>query len=879
VLGRTVSHYRILAKLGEGGMGVVYHAEDLKLNREVALKFLPDDATRDRFAVERFKREARAAAAINHPNICTIYEVDEHEGLPFLAMELLEGTNLKYRIGEKSLPLDLLLNLAIQVTDALDAAHARGIVHRDMKPANIFVTARQQAKVLDFGLAKLIASKLRAGVPYSDKAETIVADLSTPGSATGTPGYMSPEQARGDEVDSRTDLFGLGIVLFEMATGKMPFQGKTVGAVMAAILHDMPEPPSALNPDIPEQLQIIIGKALEKDPDIRYQTASDLRADLKRLERDLNAGRLQPVSSKTASSWNRPIRRRRIRWPYTVGAVIISLAALSAAAWWLTRPFPIPRVTGTTQITHDGLPKYLPLLSDGSRLVFKSGLSGNEVYQVSTAGGDTVAVPLKMTTNLLDLSPDGRLLLGRDAGGTGWALRTELWVKPLLGGDAPRRLGNLIAHNLAAAWSPDGQELIYAVNKELHIARSDGTEIRKLATATALPKSLRWSPDGSKVRFAAHDERDPDKLSLWEVSVATGTLHPLLSGFSPSLTPSPGNWSPDGRYYAFPARSRGISNIWVLRESVGLHRAAPEPVQVTTGPMEASNPVFSLDGKRLFVYGFQYRSEFLRYDLQSGQLTPELSGISGTELEYSNHGKWVTYLSVPDHSLWRAAADGSQRLQLTFPPLIASFPHWSPDGKQIAFSGGPKNTPSRIYTVPFESGAVKQVTHGEAGAGGDVYFSWSPDGGSIVFGVAGPAAPGEGLHRLDLKTEIVSSLPGSDDLFDPRYSPDGHFIAARTGFRYKLMLYDVARRKQTEIFDEYILWPSWSRDGDSLFFNVMHPEPAWYRFRLSDRKVESVVSLKKISTDSWFAPGLNNALITSRFTGTKEIFALDFEAQ
>jgi Tol biopolymer transport system component len=280
----------------------------------------------------------------------------------------------------------------------------------------------------------------------------------------------------------------------------------------------------------------------------------------------------------------------------------------------------------------------------------------------------------------------------------------------------------------------------------------------------------------------------------------------------------------------------------------------------------------------LFVYGLQDRREFLRYDLQSGQLTPELSGISGTELEYSKDGKWVTYVSVPDGSLWRAAADGSQRLQLTLPPMIARVPHWSPDGKQIAFFGGPMNTPTRIYTVPFESGAIHQVTHGEAGIGGDAFFSWSPDGRSIVFGVNGPAAPGEGLHRLDLKTGMVSTLPGSVDLFDPQCSPDGHFIAGRMGFRYKLMLYDVTRLKQTEIFDEYILWPAWSREGESLFFNVTHPEPAWYRFRLSDHKVESVISLKTIpAATDWFAPAPNNALITTRNTGTKEIYALDWE--
>jgi Tol biopolymer transport system component/tRNA A-37 threonylcarbamoyl transferase component Bud32 len=917
--GQVISHYRLLEKVGGGGMGVVFKAEDTRLGRLVAMKFLAPPAPRfshgeperapevDPLALERFQREARAASALNHPNICVVHDVGEHEGQPFIVMELLEGRTLRRLLDAGPLKIEQLLELAVQIADALAAAHAKRIIHRDIKPTNIFVTPRGEAKILDFGLAKLtpggeagawsvegvrnkVISRTARGATTADSSSD--GSLTGPGVALGTVAYMSPEQARGEDLDARTDLFSLGSVLYEMGTRQQPFTGRTAADVLAAILTQAPKAPRELDPELPPELERIILTALEKDRDLRYQSAAELRADLKRLRRDTSSGQTVGIAGgrwlaghKGAIARTRSALRRGW-WIAAIGAIFV--AALLAYAE--LRPFPPPRVTAYRQITSDGFTKEIAG-TDGARLYFTEGLGvGTQIAQMATSGGEVAPMPRPSPFfRLWDVSPDGSSLLTGEI--TTYA-QGPLWTLPILGG-SPHRVGNLVAST--AAWSPDGQLIAYAQQGDLFVAQSDGSGTRKLASVQGKILMPAWSPDGRRIRFTAFDE-PTQSLTLWEVSPEGANAHSLFPGWHNPPHECCGRWALNGRYFVFASQGA----IWALAEPHGLlRRAAPQPVRLTSGAVPFSQALPSKDGKQLFAVGVAPRGEVVRYDSQSKQFVPFLSAISAEFVTFSKDGQWVAYVTYPDGALWRSKADGTDRLQLT-QSLVGSSrgtflamgvtsysyvinPHWSPDGSEIAYSSQAPGQLPRIYRVSAGGGQPQELLTSLNQPKSDP--NWSPNGKKVCF--SGPSGtsplPSPNIHILDLESQMVTDVPESNGFFSARWSPDGRYLAGLSLDSSKLALFDFSAQKWEEVVEgAFFSFPCWSHDGRYVYYLQGVNNPAVMRLRLADRKVEVVVDLKDFHSTGFYGTSLGltpeDQPVMTHNIGTQEIFALDWQA-
>ncbi|MDT8069342.1 MAG: protein kinase [Terriglobia bacterium] len=778
MIGTTISHYRILEKLGGGGMGVVYKAEDTSLGRFVALKFLPDEVSNDAAALERFKREARAASALNHPNICTVYEIGEDQGKRFIAMEYMEGRTLKHAIQGRPMELEQLLELATEIADALDAAHTKGIIHRDIKPANIFVTDRGHAKVLDFGLAKV--GQARGAATHDGMTVTGEEDhnLTSPGTAVGTVAYMSPEQVRGKELDARTDLFSFGAVLYEMATGALPFRGDTSGVIFDGILNREPTDAVRLNPVVPVKLEEIIKKALEKDRDLRFQSAAEMRADLKRLKRDTSSGRnVLPsdavrvadsgsIKSQSSSAVAVPAKSSA-KWMWMgIAAVVLAAAGFAVYKYMNRGPVFSLQNMKLTQVTDSGKAAAVTVSPDGRYIVYALRDGENEslwVRQVATGSDVQLLPPDIVTYHDLSMSPDGNYVYFSRSDKT-TVNYNYLYMLPVLGG-TPRLL--LKDVDTAPSFSPDGKKFAFMRGDPLHAqtlfltANADGTGETLLAKEPAIvnsPNPPSWSPDGKwiavSVQAITGTNQTANKVQL--VSTADGSIHDL---YTAPIFGGAVRWFKDQSGLLFAQVDRDIGR-WQLyfisypdgkamRFTNDLSSYAPDSLSVTADGRSVA-AIQQTSQRSLWMAS----ANDLAGAQQIGDANQYLRG-----LRWTNDGRLV---ASSDHSGIISFDKNGTMTNLVSGGDPALWPAPCRNINQVLFSRV-KNGKSTIYRMDSDGGNVREI-------GPEAVVGCSPDGSSYLYLdndsklFIAPTAGGQG--------KFLAKTSGPRDEF----SPDGRQV-------------------------------------------------------------------------------------------------------
>jgi len=725
MIGQTISHYRIVEKLGGGGMGVVYKAEDTKLGRFVALKFLPDDVAKNHQALERFRREARSASALNHPNICTIHEIDEQAGRAFIVMEYLDGQTLKHRISGRPIDTEQLLNLAIEIADGLDGAHSRGIIHRDIKPANIFITRRGQAKVLDFGLAKLAPDAV-AGLEGSGlRTATSHEMMTSPGSTMGTVAYMSPEQVRAEEVDARTDLFAFGAVLYEMATGELAFSGSSSGVIFEAILNRNPPAASTLNPKLPAKLEEVISKSLDKDREMRYQTAAELRGDLKRIKRGLESSRAHASvagSSDSSGQISLPTPAQRSTFPRK--RVFLTAAAAAAAALVVgviaggllfKRPAPASLPTYRPLAFRRGIVRSARFTPDGKTVIYSAAWEGKPIALFSTRPESPQSRELDPPgADVLAISSTGEMALALKARPIEGFIYSGTLARVPLGGGAPREVMENVEF---ADWSPDGSTLAIA-HDVAGRKRLEFPPGKVLYEADGWIGQLRIAPKGDLVAFLDHPQHRDDGGSIAVVD-SVGKKTTLSEGWDSIQGLA---WSPGGDEIWFTAtRTGGDRSLYAVNLSAKVRILARVPGELTLLDVGKEGNVLLTRGiDRAGIVGLA-PGETKERDLSwLDWSVPNDLSADGKAVLFSEAGEG----GGPKYAVYLRKTDGSPAVRLGEGTGVAL----SPDGKWAA--AHPNSTPAPLVLLPTGVGETKPLTQDSIN---HLRVRWLSDGKRFVF--------------------------------------------------------------------------------------------------------------------------------------------------